>query len=131
MHRFNRFTFKENTLLSLVNPINGFINGQCPIYEGMAHDFKYVAFDENFYELEFPFGLWAKVHKSKVELSDPETIQISWTYKDVLQALNKDVSPDAEDVAYAKKVLDYAAKHHDANFGISWDTFRAIDDVGI
>ena len=131
MPRFNRFTFKNDVRLTLVNPINGFINGQCPIYKGMAHDFRYVDFDGNLYELEFPFGLWAKVHKSEVELSDPESIQITWTYEDVLQALNKDKSPDAEDVAYAKKVLDYAAKHHDANFGISWDTFRAIDDVGI
>lgn len=130
MPNYIHLTFKEKRQLTLFNPINGHILGHVNVLAGQGYDFRQSEID-SFYELEFPFGLWAKVHKSEVVVSDPEVIRISWDYTDVLEALDKQGSEDEQDIEYAKKILDYAARHHDANDGISWETFRAIDIIGI
>ena len=51
-------------------------------------------------------------------------ITISWSVEDVLYLDNSLTTDQCIDV------LDKAEKHHDANYGISWDTLSwYIDDV--
>ena len=52
------------------------------------------------------------------------SITISWNVEDVL-SLDESLT-----TGQCIEVLDMAKKHHDANYGISWDTLSSyIDDV--
>lgn len=51
-------------------------------------------------------------------------IEIRWTVADVLEV------DDTLTVDEARRVLQYVKHHHDANYGITWDTIEyAIEDL--
>ena len=49
----------------------------------------------------------------------PDTITVSWHFEDVLV-----IRPELT-IKQARRVLHHAKDHHDACFGINWDTLEA------
>ena len=68
-----------------------------------------------------------------VEFSNelPEEIAIRWNIDDVDYALEDAELDDYPPLTNQEKarILDYVERHHDANYGISWDSLRDAADI--